>query len=187
MELITERLLLRDFTPEDRAALLAYQGDARYLEFYGPEEGGPESTAELLAMFLAWQAEEPRQNYQLAIVERAVSPAPIGCCGVRQKGFEAGVSEFGLELAPQCWGRGLASEAARGMLSFAFQDLGAREVLAVTVTQNDRVARLLERLGFRACGTREGPGWMLERGLSETEWRLSAAQWVNPGGVVARG
>jgi RimJ/RimL family protein N-acetyltransferase len=187
VELITERLLLRDFTPDDRAALLAYQGDPRYLEFYGPDEGGPESTVELLAMFLAWQAEEPRQNYQLAIVERAASPALIGCCGVRQKGFEAGVAEFGLELASQCWGRGLASEAARAMLAFAFQDLGAREVLAVTVTQNHRVARLLERLGFRACGTRDGAGWMRERGLSETEWRLSAAQWVHPEGVVARG
>jgi ribosomal-protein-alanine N-acetyltransferase len=177
VELITERLLLRDFTLEDRAALLAYQGDPRYREFYGPDEGGPEATAELLAMFLAWQAEEPRQNYQLAIVERAASPAPIGCCGVRQKGFEAGVAEFGLELAPQRWGRGFASEAARAMLTFAFKELGAREILAMTVTQNQRIARLLERLGFSACGTRAGPGWMSERGLSETEWRLTAAPW----------
>lgn len=182
MELITERLLLREFVPEDGAALLAYQGDPRYLEFNGPDEGRPEDQAGLLAMFLAWQAEDPRQNYQLAMVERAASPGLIGCCGVRRKGFEAGEAEFGLELAPQYWGRGLASEASRAMLTFAFQDLRVRDVLAVTVTQNHRVERMLEGLGFRPLGTRDGSGWMRERGLSETEWRLSAAQWAHLAG-----
>ncbi len=34
MTLETERLILREFVPEDLPALLAYQRDPRYLEFY---------------------------------------------------------------------------------------------------------------------------------------------------------
>lgn len=178
MELTTERLLLRDFTPGDRAALLAYQSDPRHNEFYGPEEGGTEQTLQLLDLFLRWQAELPRRNYQLAIVERGVSPDPIGSCGVRLQGYENGTAEFGLELAAPCWGRGLATEAARAILGFAFRDLGLRRIVGISVTENARVARLVTKLGFRSAGTRPGPDWMRARGWSKTEWVLTAEGWA---------
>lgn len=179
MELTTERLLLRDFTVGDRAALLAYHSDPRYTEFYGPEEGGPEHTLQLLDLFLSWQAVRPRRNYQLAIVERAASPDPVGNCGVRSEGYESGTAEFGLELAPACWGQGIATEAARAILGFAFQELGLRRIVGISVTENDRVARLVRKLGFRSAGTRPGPDWMAARGWSETEWLLTAEEWAD--------
>lgn len=175
MKLTTERLLLRDFTPGDRTALLAYHADPRYTEFYGPGEGGPEQVARLLDLFLRWQSERPRRNYQLAIVEPALSPDPLGNCGVRMEGQESGTAEFGLELAPACWGRGIATEAARAILGFAFRDLALRRIVGISVTQNERVARLVTRLGFRSTGTRLGPDWMQARGWSETQWLLTAA------------
>lgn len=179
MELTTERLLLRDFMAGDREALLDYHSDPRYTEFYGPEEGGPEQTLQLLDLFLSWQSEQPRRNYQLAIVERARPSDPIGNCGVRSRGYENGTAEFGLELAPSCWGRGIATEAARAILDFAFRGLGLRRIVGISVTQNDRVARLVEKLGFRSAGTRPGPDWMSARGWSETEWLLTAEDWAS--------
>lgn len=177
MELTTARITLRDFTPDDRAALGAYQSDPRYAELYGPEEIGNERAVDLLDMFLRWSIELPRQNFQLAIIERDASPALIGCVGVRFKGLEEGVAEFGLELAPQRWGRGLATEAARALLSHAFRELGLRMAIAISVTQNHRVARVLDKLGFHSTGIRAGADWMRGRGWSETEWRLTAKEW----------
>jgi [ribosomal protein S5]-alanine N-acetyltransferase len=176
MELTTERLLLRDFTEDDRAAFLAYQSDPRFLEFHGPGDWGPEQASGLLDLFLRWQAERPRLNYQLAIVERATSTV-IGCGGVRSSGFERGVAELGLELASANWGRGLATEAARALLDLAFRGLGLRAIVATSVTQNRRVARLVEKLGFQPTGTPSGPDWLRSRGWSQTEWRLTAEQW----------
>lgn len=118
--------------------------------------------------------ERPRRNYQLAIVR---GDQVIGSCGIRMEGCEPGIAEyaeFGLELAPEHWGCGLASEAARAMLRFGFRDLGVREVRGETVTENTRVQRLVERLGFTRAGTRPGPEWMRERGWSQTEWQLAA-------------
>ena len=150
---------------------------------YGPDEGGPAFTRDLLEMFIRWSAELPRQNYQLAVIERTSAQELIGCAGVRCAGFDGGVAELGIELAPRCWGRGLATEAAGALVGFAFRDLGVQALVAISVTENGRVARVLSKLGFRPAGTRAGSDWMRARGWSETEWRLTAEAWrsTNPG------
>lgn len=171
VEIATPRLLLRDFAPGDLQEYVAIQGDPRFVEFYGPEETGPDFARGLLDRFIAWAAEQPRRNYQLAIVR---DDRVVGSCGIRMEGHPPGTAELGLELAPEHWGQGLASEAARAILRFGFQDLGLREVRGETVTENTRVQRLVERLGFDRVGNRPGPDWMKERGWSQTEWRLAA-------------
>ena len=151
MEITTPRLILRDFTAEDLPAFLAYQSDPRHAEFYGPQEIGTEHARSLLEKFRAWAAESPRRNYQLAIVRLVQgddSQELIGSCGVRLQGGAIGMAEFGLQLAPESWGPGFATEAARAILSYAFRDLDVHEVRGVTVTENTRVQRLVARLGF---------------------------------------
>lgn len=173
MKIVTPRLILRDFRAEDLPAYLAGWEDPRHAEFYGPEEVGPDFARSLFNRFLDWAAERPRRNYQLAIVQK---DRLIGSCGVRMEGCEPGIAEFGLELAPESWGRGLASEAARAMLRFGFRDLGVREVRGETVTENVRVQRLVERLGFTRVGVKAGPDWMQDRGWTQTEWRLTTEE-----------
>lgn len=177
MEITTPRLLLREFTEEDLPAVLRYRADPGSAEFRGPEETGPDFARKLIGMFVAWAAEQPRQNYQLAIAQRDSPEEAIGSCGVRLKGCEAGRAEFGLELAPEHWGRGFASEAARAILEFGFRDLGVQEVRGVTITENVRVQRLVERLGFTRVETRPGAAWMSARGWSETVWGITAGLW----------
>ena len=173
MEILTPRLLLREFTPGDLPAFLSYQADPRHTEFYGPEDLDPGLAAGLIERFIAWAAASPRQNYQLAIARRENPTEVIGSCGIRLEGCEPGIGEFGLELAAEHWGRGFASEASQAILRFAFADLGLREVRGVTVTQNTRVQRLVARLGFRKVEIRPGPPWMHDHGWSETVWALS--------------
>lgn len=65
MEIITARLLLREFVDRDLPALLAYQADPRYAEFW-LEEAPSGHGRQLLEPFRCWAAERPRRNYQLA-------------------------------------------------------------------------------------------------------------------------
>jgi len=60
--------------------------------------------------------------------------------------------EIGWRLHPEFWGQGLASEAAVRMAAFAFEDLGAAELLAVRHPDNVASGRVMDRLGmhFRA-------------------------------------
>ena len=70
-ELTTSRLVVRDFTPEDEAAFIAYRAD--------PAEG-----RELIERFAAWRRAEPRLNFQVAICRRDAASTLIGCCGLRR-------------------------------------------------------------------------------------------------------
>jgi len=61
-------------------------------------------------------------------------------------------------LHPSAWGRGLATEAGRAVMAYAFDDLGFMEVLAATDAPNTASIAVLERLGFREWRrTDDGP------------------------------
>jgi ribosomal-protein-alanine N-acetyltransferase len=70
MEIVTKRCFLRDFTAADTPAFVAYHADPRSHEFYGTDEATPGHAQALLALFTHWAGEQPRRNYQLAIVQR---------------------------------------------------------------------------------------------------------------------
>lgn len=179
MEIVTPRLILREFTLEDLPAFLTHQADPRLQEFYGPEDLGADPARDLVERFICWAAESPRRNYQLAIARREDSKELIGTCGVRLEGCEAGMAELGLQVAPGDWGRGFAAEAARAILEFGFRDLGLQEIRGLTVTENVRVQRLVVKLGFNPLETRPGPAWMRDRGWSETVWGTTAERWLS--------
>src|SRR5690606_36889576 len=91
--------------------------------------------------------------------------------------LEDGAAEFGIELPPQRWGHGYATEAARAILGFGFRELGLREVRGLSVAENVRVTRMVSGLGFTRLGIRPGPAWVQAQGWSQTEWKLTREQW----------
>jgi RimJ/RimL family protein N-acetyltransferase len=57
--------------------------------------------------------------------------------------------EIGWRLARSAWGRGLASEAARRVVEFAFDELALEELVSMTSVANRRSRAVMERLGMR--------------------------------------
>ncbi len=183
MQLATARLTLRDFTADDWPAVLAYQRDPRYLRYYEWTERTPEDVRAFVGLFLAQQQERPRLRFQPAIVLTATGEL-IGNCGVRRSSAGSPVAELGYEIAPDRWGHGYATEAARAMLTFAFDELRVHRVAAWCVADNAGSIRVLQKLGMRREGhLREteqykGRWWdTLVFALLEPEWRaLSSGQ-----------
>jgi ribosomal-protein-alanine N-acetyltransferase len=56
--------------------------------------------------------------------------------------------EIGWRMARAAWGRGLATEAARGVVRFAFEELELEELVATTSVPNRRSRAVMERLGM---------------------------------------
>jgi ribosomal-protein-alanine N-acetyltransferase len=56
---------------------------------------------------------------------------------------------MGFYLRPRYWGAGLAEEAGRGVIDYAFSSLGAGSLFAAHHPQNATSGRVLEKLGFR--------------------------------------
>lgn len=57
--------------------------------------------------------------------------------------------EIGWALLRPFWGQGYATEIGRAGVAFAFEELGAEEVVSYTETRNARSRAVMERLGFR--------------------------------------
>jgi ribosomal-protein-alanine N-acetyltransferase len=56
--------------------------------------------------------------------------------------------EIGWVLLRTFWGQGYATEIGRAGLAFAFEELGADEVVSFTEARNARSRAVMERLGF---------------------------------------
>ena len=176
MQLTTSRFILRDFVDDDLPAFAAYHADPRSSELYGPDESGPGHVAELIQLFRAWAAEQPRVNFQLAVTLRDGSL--IGCGGLRTKDARPGQAELGVELAPVYWGRfGYAIEIMKCLVDFGFRDLDLTQIFGSTVSANARVSRLASAFGATSR-ERPTPGWMAARGWRRIEWRISRDQWL---------
>src|SRR5919199_1776690 len=122
MLLTTPRLTLREFVADDWIAVLAYQSDPRYLRYYAWTERSERAVREFVGRFIAQQHEQPRTKFQLASTLKADGRL-IGNCGVRMRAPDAHEADIGYELAPEHWGRGYATEAARAIIAFGFDEL----------------------------------------------------------------
>lgn len=182
MELITERLHLREFVVDDWRAVLAYQSDPRYLRFYEQTGQTEQGARDFVAMFLAQQQAQPRIKFQLAVTLKSTGEL-IGNCGVRLKAPGAHEADLGYELNPEFWRYGYASEAARAMVEFGFTELGVHRIWSWCIADNVASARVLEKLGMRQEGRlREnehfkGRWWDTRLyAILEPEWRSRQAQ-----------
>ena len=102
MQLIGDRVLLRDFVPDDEAPIAQYHAELRFLQFYGPEVRNPEHARSLVEQFISWASQKPRCNFQLAIIDRGTEGL-IDCCGLRTVELPDRCAHFGLELSADCW------------------------------------------------------------------------------------
>jgi ribosomal-protein-alanine N-acetyltransferase len=177
MRIATSRFVLRDFEQADLAAFLGYQTDPRYRRLYDLDESYAQQASDLFSLFLAWQQEEPRRNFQLGIFERGTGRL-CGCAGLRGTGAKERHAVLGIELAPDDWGRyRLAVEVASALIGFGFRELGLDLIIGSTASGNRRVERLARWFGAEIIAERAGADWMKARGWVEVDWALSRSRW----------
>ena len=174
----TDRFLLREFTTEDTPAFVAYHCDPRYAALHGPEKAEPNHLSHLVETFMAWAAEQPRLNYQLAVCHESCLTPLIGCAGLRRAGCPEGEAELGIELAPDVWGRyRYAVEITQALLDLGFRQLQLERMFGVTLSVSESVRRLAEWFGASIVETRPGPKWLQERGWTQVKWEVTPATW----------
>lgn len=168
-EILTEHLKLRPLEPSDVDALHAMWTDREVRRFL-------------------WDGMVISRVRTHQIVEKSSSlfaEHGFGIWGVRLVDAEALAGFAGywyfrtppeLELlfgvGPQQWNRGVATEAARAILHYGFEQLGFEEINASTDLENTASIRVLEKLGMR-----------LERrqsveGLETVFFKMTRADWA---------
>jgi ribosomal-protein-alanine N-acetyltransferase len=92
----------------------------------------------------------------------------IGSGGFKGSPTPEGTVEIGYEIRPSHRGHGLATEAARGLIAFAFQHPEVRAVQAHTLATETASGSVLRKLGFQRLSEHDDP----EDGLI-WRWQLS--------------
>jgi ribosomal-protein-alanine N-acetyltransferase len=72
----------------------------------------------------------------------------VGCAGLRHDGGSEDVFELEVHLRPSYWGQGIALEAARAVVAYAFEHMAAKSLFAGHHPENLGSAKLLRNLGF---------------------------------------
>lgn len=98
--------------------------------------------------------------------------ALVGVGGFKGAPDPSGMVEIGYSIAPAYRNRGLATEAARGMIQFAFSHPNVQIVDAHTLAQVNSSTKILELAGMKLIETLHHP-----RFGDIWHWRLSRADY----------
>lgn len=164
MQIRTPRLILRELRMDDYEAIRAFESDP-VVALYEGDVPDAANTRWRLEGALEFAAETPRVRFKLGITAPPADRV-IGRISLTRVNAAIGEWEIGWTMLPAEWGKGYATEAARGMLGYTFNVLAAHRLTAFCHVDNLASVRVMEKLGM----TREGR-------LRETRWIQNA--WVD--------
>jgi len=141
----TERLVLRAPRHEDAKAIAALINDRRIAE-NTTRVPHPYSLADAAEFIAAANQRESEATFAITTHDGDL----LGMCGFDFRGDPA--PEIGYWLGLPYWGNGYATEAARAVIDYAFNDLGYDVLLAGARVTNPASRRVLEKCGFQWTG-----------------------------------
>ncbi|MCL4261861.1 MAG: GNAT family N-acetyltransferase [Anaerolineae bacterium] len=145
----TERLLVRQATPDDAPLCYALWTEPRVMVNVGFPKGLPITLAEVKEK-LATAVDSPFAS-QLVIVLKADGQA-VGECFMGLPNDE-GIAQTDVKLLPDYWRRKLGVEVKRGLLDYLFTHTDCTAVEATPNVNNIASIKMQERVGGVCMGT----------------------------------
>jgi RimJ/RimL family protein N-acetyltransferase len=142
----TERLLVRRIEPTDVDAMHAVYGDADAMRWVG--DGVPLARERCAEWLVVTQRNYAVRGYGMSALVARHSGEVIGFCGLVHPGGQSEV-EIKYALRRAFWGKGLATEAATGMLFYGASAFGIASVIATTAPANTASHRVLGKAGMQ--------------------------------------
>ena len=164
-----------------RAELESHAAVAAALDAVVPAGWPPQFyDADAIQYSLNWLLKHPSQAewgfYYFLERESAVDRRTlVGAGGFKGPPDADGLVELGYSIVPERHRRGYATEATRGLLTFAFADSRVRTVVGQTLTTLPASIGVLEKAGFRFAGAGDDPGapageQVIRYAITRDEW-----------------
>jgi len=146
MKLETERLILRAFTTHDADFLFALMNTPGWLQFIG--DRGIRSVDDARNYIVARIASSYANfGFGFYVMELKAGGAPIGMSGLIKRETLDDV-DVGFALLPEHEGKGYAYEATAAVVTYAWDVIKLKRLVAIVVESNQPSIRLLEKLGM---------------------------------------
>jgi RimJ/RimL family protein N-acetyltransferase len=146
----TERLVLRAPRLEDAGKIVMLANERRIAENTA-RIPHPYTLADAEAFLAAANRSDEETTFVIALADGTL----IGACGLELRdgpGTAGLMPELGYWLGVTYWGHGFATEAARALIDYAFEDLELDALQAGTRVTNPASRRVLEKCGFQWTG-----------------------------------
>lgn len=181
LTLFTPRLTLRPLRAGDAVALFQYRSHEQVARFQGWVPESVDDAAEFLAKQLQVGWLQPDSWFQLGIEGREGS-ALIGDLGVHTPEDPRQV-ELGVSLAPAAQGKGLATEALRGLIDHLFGSEAIHRIFASVDPDNTAACALLARLGMRCEAHFRQSYWTGDRWVDDVVFAVLRGEWQSRPGI----
>ncbi|WP_019157264.1 GNAT family N-acetyltransferase [Robertmurraya massiliosenegalensis] len=147
----TERLLLRKITPADTAAMFSYASNEEVAKYVTWDVHKSISDTEKFINFVLNQYE----NEKIAPwgIEDKESGSFIGTIDFVAWNTNHRSGEIGYVIAPEHWGKGITTEAARAIIKFGFEEMELVRIQARCLVENIASQRVMEKAGMTYEGT----------------------------------
>ena len=152
MQIATERLYLREVDWTDLANIHSLHSQPevdRYNSIGIPVD--ERETKHYLAPMINDKQIQPRTKFGWVVIER-LSNAFVGFIGLNLSADRFRLGEIYFKIMPGSWGRGFATEAAKIVVQFGFEQLHLHRIEAGVATENKASIRVLEKLGMKQEG-----------------------------------
>lgn len=147
MRIETQRLVLREFQPEDDRELAPILADPEVMKFSPPGVLSIVQTQEKIESFIACYKQSGFGKWAIVLKE---SNELIGYCGIAIDQIDnKDEKELGYRLASRFWRKGLATEAAIAAVQCGFEQFKLPYVLGIVERANVASVRVLEKIGMR--------------------------------------
>ena len=146
----TLRLEMRVFVPDDFDEMLRLDSDPRVMKYIA--DGKPASrdaVALRLKRFIRYPTLYP--DFGIWRASRRDNGAFIGWFSLKYTGKSPDV-EVGYRLLPEAWNLGFATEGAKALVAYGFDDLGLYRIIGVTHPGNEASQRVLMKAGLADIG-----------------------------------
>ena len=143
----TSRLILRKFNESDVDPLLGFRGDPEVMRF---SISGPETREDIQTKYLpSCLRRYSRDGLGQWAVVRKIDGICVGECGICvQEVADDRVFEISYRMRRDCWGTGLATEAARACRDYGFKKAGLHRLISIIESENAASIRVAEKMGM---------------------------------------
>ena len=170
----TDRLILREFVPEDAPAMYKnWAADPEVTAFLTwPPHASLHITEEVIRQ---WIRGYQRPDFYQWAIELKELGQPVGSISVVSYNNDVDSAQVGYCLGKAWWNRGIMTEALTAVMEFLFQEVNASRVEARHDTRNPRSGAVMRKCGMEFEGTLRRSD-RNNQGICDASWYAALAK-----------
>ncbi|MBQ2952039.1 MAG: GNAT family N-acetyltransferase [Clostridia bacterium] len=167
-EIVTARLTLLPFRPDDAPAMFAnWASDPEVTKYL---TWPTHSSVEVSRMICSdWASRYDRDDYYNWAIWLDEVNEPIGSISVVNQDDKVGKAEIGYCIGRAWWGQGIVAEALNAVMDFLFDNEGYQRIEARHDPRNPNSGAVMRKCGMKYEGTMRQSDWN-NQGICDACW-----------------